>query len=53
MKKEDLPAIANLLTAMRDTVRKIEEAQKNKDLETLETAKKELVMFSNKLKELL
>lgn len=53
MKREEITVLAQLLTAMKDSVASMEEAQKNKDSEQLETAKKELLAFQKRLDELL
>ena len=43
MKKEDIVAVAQLLSGMKDAVDRIEKAQKDKDGEQLALAKKELI----------
>ena len=53
MEKEEITVLAQLLTAMKDSVEKIEEAQKNKDVEQLAMAKRELLAFQKRLDELL
>ncbi|MBI2452536.1 hypothetical protein HYV50_05705 [Candidatus Pacearchaeota archaeon] len=53
MKKETITLLAQLLTAIKDGLEKIEEAQKNKDAELLATAKQEILLFQKKISELL
>lgn len=53
MKKEDMEDIAQLLNAMKDAVKKIEVAQKEKDDEQLSAAKREILSFQKKLSEIL
>ena len=53
MKKEEITVVAQLLTAMKDSVEKIDEAQRNKDSEQLLRAKRELLTFQKRLEELL
>ncbi len=53
MKKEDIAVVAQLLSAMQDTVKKMEESAKNDDLESVNSAKREIKMFQKKLEEIL
>lgn len=49
MKKEEIASIAQLLTAIKDNVRKLKKAQKEKDGELLESAKHEILMFQKEV----
>ena len=53
MKKEEVTTIAQLLTAMKDSVNKMEEAQRNNDAELLATAKREFLALQKRIDELL
>ena len=53
MEKEDIAALAQLLKSMEEAVDKLEKAQKDKDLEELQKAKKEILLFQKKVDELL
>ena len=53
MKKEDIITIAQLLSAIKEDIGKIKEAQKNKDVDLLTSAKREILGFQRKLTELL
>lgn len=53
MKKEDVAVIAHLLTGMKDAAEKLEEAQKEKDLEMVSKIKKEIMNFQRQIDELL
>jgi hypothetical protein len=53
MEKEDIVLIAQLLTGMKDAVEMLAEAQRMKDLEKLNTAKKEILNFQKQIDELL
>lgn len=53
MKKEDISVLAQLLTAMKEGIGKMEEAQKRKDAEQLATIKREMLMFQQKIEELI
>lgn len=53
MKKEDIVVIAQLLTAIKDSIDKLEEAQKKRDAEMLLAAKREILMFQEKIDETL
>jgi hypothetical protein len=53
MKKEDIIVIAQLLTAIKDTANKLEEAQRKNNSEMLLAAKKEILMFQKQIDELL
>lgn len=49
MRKEEIASIAQLLTAIKDNVRKLKKAQKEKDGELLESAKHEILMFQKEV----
>jgi len=53
MKKEEIAVVAQLLTAIKDAISKLEEAQKNGDAEQFAIAKGEILSFQKKLVELL
>jgi len=53
MEKEDVTLIAQLLTGIKDAVEKMEEAQKKKDLEKLNAAKREIVNFQGQIDKIL
>jgi hypothetical protein len=53
MKKEDIAILAQLLTAMKDSVSKLEEAQAAKNLEKAAAAKREIITFQKKIEEIL
>jgi hypothetical protein len=53
MKKEDVGVIAQLLTGIKDAIEKLEEAQKHKDAEGLELARREILNFQRKIDGLL
>jgi hypothetical protein len=53
MEKEDVLLIAQLLTGMKDAVDKLEDAQRRKDGEKLNLAKKEIINFQKQISELL
>lgn len=52
MKKEDIAILAQLLTAMRDTVGKLDVAYKKEDMEELVALKREIMSFQKKINEL-
>ena len=53
MNKEDVKIIAQLLSGMKNSALKLEEAYKKKDFEELNNAKKEIIYFQSKIEELL
>ena len=53
MLKEDITAIAQLLTAIKDSVKKLEEAQKRKDIELYNKAKSEILKFKGEIDKLI
>jgi hypothetical protein len=52
MKKEDLAVLAQLLTAMKDAVGELEDAQRRNDSDRIMTIKKEILSFQKKIDEL-
>lgn len=53
MDKEDITLVAQLLTGIKDAVGKLEEAEKKKDLERLNSAKKEILNFQAQINKLI
>lgn len=53
MKKEEIAVLAQLLTALKDAVLKLEEAQREKRIEEIASAKREILSFQKKIEELL
>lgn len=53
MKKEDILLVAQLLSSMKDAVNKLEKAYKRKDLEELNSAKRELLNFQDQINKIL
>jgi len=53
MRKEDVLLIAQLLTGMKDATDKLEDAQRRKDIEKLNLAKKEILNFQKQVNELI
>lgn len=53
MQKEEITVLAQLLTAIKDSVERLEEAQKNKDAEELAVAKKEILSFQKQIERIL
>lgn len=53
LKKEDITVLAQLLTAMKDVVIKMTNAEKNNDLEQIAIAKKEIINFQKQIDKLL
>ena len=53
MKKEDIALIAQLLTGIKDALTKLEEAQKIKDIERINSAKKEILHFQSQIDKLI
>lgn len=51
MKKEEIAAVAQLLTAMKDVVAKLREAQKKKDFEQINILKREILEFKKNIDE--
>ena len=53
MKREDISVLAQLLTAMKDSLEGIEKARKDKDGERLAGAKREILSFQRKVSKIL
>ena len=53
MKKEDLIALAHLITIMKDSLDELEKAQKMKDNQRVIESKKEILNIQKKIDELL
>ena len=53
MEKEDVTLIAQLLTGIKDAIDKLQEAEKKKDLEKLNAAKKEIINFQGQIDRLI
>lgn len=53
MKNEDLIVVAQLLAAIKDAIEKLAVAERSKDVERLNSAKKEILTFQRQMKELL
>jgi len=53
MEKEDITLTAQLLTGIKDALIKLEEAQKRKDVEKLNAAKREILNFQSQIDKLL
>lgn len=53
MKKEDLISIAQLLAAMKDAVDRLAVAEREKNAEELNSAKKEILSFQKQVQDLL
>ncbi len=53
MQKEDVTLIAQLLTGMKDALAKLEQAQKKKDVEGVNAAKKAILSFEEQLDKIL
>jgi hypothetical protein len=53
MEKEDITLIAQLLTGIKDAIEKLQDAEKKKDLEKLNAAKKEIINFQAQIDKLI
>jgi SpoVK/Ycf46/Vps4 family AAA+-type ATPase len=53
MKKEDLIIIAQLLAAMKDAIEKLAVAERTKDPERLNAAKREILTFQRQIQDIL
>ena len=53
MKKEAIAILAQLLTAIKDGIRKLEDAQKNKDAEEIALARREILSFQRQISEII
>jgi hypothetical protein len=49
MNKEDITILAQILSSMKDAVSELEKAQKNKDLERINLAKKEILTLKDQM----
>lgn len=53
MEKEDVTLAAQLLTGIKDAILKLQDAQKKKDLENLNAAKREILNFQSQIDKIL
>lgn len=53
MKKEDLPAVAHLVSALNDSAQALESAYNKKDAEKLASLKKEILSLQEQIDNLL
>ena len=53
MKREEISVLAQLLTAIKDTLEKLEEYQEDKNAEGVASAKREILNFQKKMAEML
>ena len=53
MQKEEVMVLAHLLTAIKEAVRKLEEAQKRRDNGGIMDAKREILVLQGQIKRLL
>ena len=53
MKKEDIIVVAQFLTGMKDSLTRLEQAQKNKDAESLNLIKREILNLQIQINNLL
>ena len=53
MKKEEITVLAQLLTAIKDAIEKLEEAERKKKPEKIASAKREILNFQKKIGEIL
>ena len=53
MRKEDISVLAQLMTAMKDAVNKMAEADRYNDTEQITIAKKEIISFQKQIDKLL
>jgi len=49
MKKEDVAIVAQLLSSMKDSINELEKAQKRKDIEKMNSIKKEMIRLSEQI----
>ncbi len=49
MEKEEITVVAQLLSGMKDAIIKLEKAQKNKEIEEFNLAKKEIISFQEQI----
>ncbi len=53
MEKEDVTLIAQLLTGIKDAIQMLQDGLKKKDLEKINTAKKEILNFQQQIDKLI
>jgi hypothetical protein len=53
MNREEIGLVAQLLTSMKEAVKKLENAKEKKDMEDLLSAKKEILKFKKELEKVL
>ncbi len=53
MQREDIVLLAQLLSGIKDALSKMEEAEKKKDAEQLNDAKKEILSFQSQIAHIL
>ena len=53
MQREDIVILAQLLSGIKDALTSMEEAEKKKDVESLNDAKKEILSFQSQIAHLL
>jgi len=53
MKKDEITILAQLLTAMKDAVEKLDAAEKSNDSEQIVMAKKEIISFQKQIDKIL
>ncbi len=53
MQREDIVILAQLLSGIKDALNRLEEAEKKKDAEELNDAKKEILSFQSQIAHLL
>jgi len=53
MEKEDITLIAQLLSGIKDAIDKLQDAERKKDIERLNAAKKEILNFQSQIDKLI
>lgn len=53
MEKEDITLIAQLLSGIKDAIEKLQDAEKKKDIERLNAAKREIQNFQSQIDKLI
>jgi len=53
MQREDIVLLAQLLSGIKDALAKLEDAEKKKDVESLNEAKKEILSFQSQIAHIL
>jgi hypothetical protein len=53
MEREQIAILAQLLTGIKDSTEKLEEAKGNKDIEGFSAAKKEIISFHKQIDQML